>query len=186
MDARSIARVPARGRSMLVLLAALTLVVGACGNVSYSPAGGDKATPTDAAAASHGANLASFATGTTVPVPDDPCSLLTTDQLYRATSVTFPAGTKQTAGTAVECDWTQGSDSVILTIKPLDQAAFTAAMGKGVTSPQLDYPAYLDASNTIHAAKDGLDIAIQAAIRSDASAGYQAALQLMPLIFAKL
>jgi hypothetical protein len=185
MDATS-ARSASRRRRAIAAVVGVALLVAACGAVSYSPAGGNAPTPTNAAAASHAGNLASFATGTTVPVPDDPCTLLTTDQLYRATSVTFPAGGTLSAGTTRECDWTQGSDSVILSIKPLDQAAFTAAMGKSITSPQLDYPAYLDATNTIHGAKDGLDIAIQAAIRSDASAGYQAALELMPQVFAKL
>jgi hypothetical protein len=178
-SARSTSR---RRRAMFAAVVAVAFVVAACGSVSYSPAGGNAPTPTGVGGAINAASLRAVALATTVPVPEDPCTLLTTDQLYKATSVTFPAGNTATAGAQRECDWTMGSDSVILTIKPLDADSFATAMGKSITSPNLAYPAYLDALNTLHAAKDGLDIGIQAALRSDPSAGYQASLALMPLV----
>lgn len=182
MDATSARSASRRRRAIAASIVAVALLVAACGSVSYSPAGGNAPTPTGVGGAINAASLRAVAMATTVPVPEDPCTLLTTDQLYKATAVTFPAGETATAGSQRECDWTMGSDSVILTIKPLDPDAFTAAMSKGITSPDLAYPAYLDALNTLHAAKDGLDVGIQAVVRSNPSAGYQAALALMPLV----
>jgi hypothetical protein len=168
------------GIAMVVLLLGAALGVAAC----YTPV--NATTPAPSGATTALATLPPFAIATTVPVPTDPCSFLTTDQLYRATSDTFPAGQVQTAGTTVECDWSVGSDSVILSFSPLDPAAFSAKMASQITSPNLDYPAYLDASNTLHAAKDGLDVGILAIVRSDPASGYQAALGLMPQVLAKV
>jgi len=168
------------GNALVVLLLGAALGVAAC----YTPV--NAPTPTPVGATQALATLPASAVGTFVPVPTDPCSFLTTDQLYRATSDTFPAGQVQTSGTTVECDWSVGSDSVILSFAPLDPAAFSAKMASQITSPNLDYPAYLDANNTIHAAKNGLDVAILAIVRSDPSAGYQAALALMPQVLAKV